>query len=343
MKMNKLITKITALLLLVFCSCENYEEDMLKKYFTGEDTKVEDASYSLYVDINTMPLVQNLINPNGNVAYFVDGAVNSSYEVRTRFYIYDSNGNYVNMYYSYGSTFNQTVAVESVLPAGKYTLVTVVDISSGQADHVWSVANDYSLSTAKITLGGYSPMLYGILGFNKQTITLSQNSSLDITPVHLGSLYSICFSNVDYTTIRYIYYAMNIDPDSYTFDTKVFSRDQSYYQHNELDYANMYTSYYTTAYLLPKSGLVLNYQAEDVYKSIVGTAQTISITSGSNSHKNITINVATKGYTSYSMAPRKQTNVLFPDDDVQEKGTSFSIGDAPSETGVLSPKRSQRN
>jgi len=301
MKAKKLCWYVAALLLIGLPSCEDLDSVYLHDLFVEKQVE-----YTLNISINNTSLVSSLIDPYDDLPYFIGGEVASGYFVRTKLFIYDSNGDLWGSSTDYNSSFNTLVEKQATMSPDDYTVVTIVDITSDTLDTYWQVLEESTLNTLHTSTSIWGQDSYGILAYSIKTASLSDaNASISMSPSHLGALYSIFFSNVNYNSIKNIYYSVNIDPDSFSPDSRQYSRLLNRYQYNNLPFTGTYTGYYTTAYLLPKSsGLTFSYILEDAYQNQIGSTRSITLYPYANQHKLLTIDVTANTTSTTVLGPR---------------------------------------
>ena len=295
---------ILALTSLSACETENGE------VFVGWFVDLEDNDNSqqfrnIVFNINNSTLINGLNDPYDNLPVFENGQVGVGYQVRTNLFIYNNNGELVDDFTSYNSSFNQQPYYNKELSDGSYEIVVITDISYNNADNVWKITDTNNLNTLKIVFANnYIPGHTGIVASRRQLITVNSEQSFTLTPNHLGAFYVIYFKNFNFTSHRYLYFSINIDPDQFNYSANNYTRTQNMYRFGELDFENQYSGYYIYAYLFPKSGLVLQYVPMDNNKNYMTTMKSTTLTSSVANHRMVTVDVATSTATTATLAPQ---------------------------------------
>jgi hypothetical protein len=295
-KMKKEIFYILGLIILV--SCENSDDVTIK--------------YSLKATINGLSLVENLTDPYDDDEFFPDGDVASGYNVRTKYLIYDEDGSLVKEDSLYSDSFSDEVSFSETLEQGTYTVVTIMDIVSDDGTF-WDCSNCSNIENAKITMGNYVPNWKGVLGYSKEQVLLNEKKDISITPTHLGALYVIHFSNIDNSTIRYVYYNYDLQPNTFQIYTEMYkSLEPLEYAWGLWNDYGIYTGYYTYAYLLPTDELDLKFTLYDEDLNAISTTYAIPLEVVAGEHKLLTIDLAalTFGFSTLTEAQKTKSPTI---------------------------------
>lgn len=269
--------------------------------------------YQLTTVVDGTDLVANLINPYDKANFFPDGKVSTNFNVRTTYLIYDNGGSLIDQKTLFSESFFTKNTFSNNLDAGTYTVISIMDIIYNNADFDWTIKDLTKLSTANITTVGKVPSQYGILGYHKELITITnQGKKLSMIPQHIGALYVIHIDNVDYSKIRYVYYKFTISPDTYQISTNNASTINTYYYDNKWDNQGIYTGYYDYAYLLPNFNLNINYERYDTNnKSIDNGLYTISQSIVAGNHQVLNIDISQNMYNNSALSRIKSNiNIL---------------------------------
>lgn len=274
LKMKKIFIYIAALFFISAC--------------TNNEVEIK---YQLNTEIDGIDLVENLTNPYDNILFFPAGKVDPDYNVRTRQVIYDNDGNIVHQDSILSESFYDKVKFKCTLEPGIYSVITIVDIVYNKQDFCWTFQDFKKLSTANLTIGDKVPTSYGILAFHKDLINITnQSQSIKITPEHLGALYVINFSNVDYSKIKYIYYRYDLNPDTYQLTTNTYTLNGSFISTYKWDNLGKYTGWFGYAYLLPNSNLELKFTTYNTSNVALGS-YSIPLTVVAGNHKIVELNM----------------------------------------------------
>jgi hypothetical protein len=296
MKMKKIFAYLTVILFLTAC---NNAEIGIK--------------YKLTAVIDGTSLVSSLVNPYDNTNLFPVGKVETNYNVRTTYLIYDKAGLLVDQESILTESFFDNVTFSKNLEAGNYTVVTIMDIVYNKLDLDWTFSNLSKLETANITMGVKVPSQNGILGFHKELVTITNESkSLSFTPQHLGALYVIHFDNVDYSKIRYVNFRYDLNPDTYQINSNNFAAIGTYYNSQIFDNEGKYTGDYEYEYLLPNTNLALNYTLYDLNNNLFdGLTYTVHMDIIAGQHKLLEMDLTKSTNTTTPLSQVKSsTNIL---------------------------------
>lgn len=272
-----------------------------------------EINYQFNTEIDGIDLVESLTNPYDNTVFFPSGKVDPNYSVRTRQVIYDDEGAIVNQDSIFSESFYDKVKFKSILAPGIYTVITVVDVVYNKLDLNWTFKDIKKLSTANIIIGDKVPSSNGILGYHKDEINITnQSQSLTIIPEHLGALYVINFTNVDYSKIKYIEYKYDLNPDTYQLTTNTFTHNGNYYYINKWDNLGKYIGWFDYAYLLPNSNLLLKFT---IYN-------TSNVALGSYS---VPLNVVAKNHNIVKLDMTKLTSSITPLSQVKSNSNILKV------------------
>lgn len=298
--MKKVLIYITVFLL--FSACTNNEVGI---------------KYQLTTVIDGTDLVANLKDPSNNTDFFPVGKVDTydpNYSVRTTYLVYNNAGLLIDKDSILTESFFDKVTFSMNLEAGTYTVITIMDIVYNKQDYDWTLSGLSKLGTANITMGTYYPAFYGILGFHKELVTITNESkSLSFTPQHLGAMYVILFDNIDYTQIRYINFQYHLNPDTYQITSSNVSHIQNMDRNSTVDDEGKYTGVYEyAAYLLPNTNLELNYTLYDLNNNpFDGLIYTVPLNIIAGQHKILEMDLTQNTHTISPLSQVKSgTNTL---------------------------------
>jgi len=273
--MKKIITYIAVLC--IFTACNNDEIGI---------------KYELTAVIDGTSLVENLVDPNENANFFPLGKLETNYSVRTTYLIYDDEGSLIEQEDVISESFFDKVTVSKMLEVGTYTVITVMDVVYKEQDCYWKFDGLTNIESASITLSDNVPDNYGVLGFHKEIVSITNGGkSLSIIPEHLGALYVTTFYNVDYNRIRYIYHKYDLNPDTYQMNTNNTSRVNTLYANNLWNNGGTKKGVYYTAYLLPNNSLDYDFELLDINQNSINT-YSIPFDVVAGDHKNVTIDLS---------------------------------------------------